>query len=98
MPRSLKPASHDNVIQAENALACLRQARNWLRNADSPRSLARVLAAIKSTEGAIRHLGRRVGASAARPAELTADMADYMRAEAAFLRTEAETPWDLQTR
>lgn len=57
--RPLRPATEDQIIQAENALALMRKARGWLRNADTPQALARLHGVIKSTEGAVRHLKRR---------------------------------------
>lgn len=65
MPRILKPADASTYRAAENALLSLRAARDHLRDAGCPRSLARVLAAIRSTEGAIRHVERRACRSVA---------------------------------
>lgn len=62
MSRALRPATQENVIEAQKALELLRLARMWLRGADCPKALERVEATIKSTEGAIRHLERRARA------------------------------------
>lgn len=48
---------------AVKALALLRQAREELRNACAPKTLARVDLAISSAKGAVRNAGYRVNAA-----------------------------------
>lgn len=59
MARALKPATGAQLRCTRMALDCLKEARRYLAAADAPRSLARVKAAINSTEGAVRHAERR---------------------------------------
>lgn len=66
MPRRLAPASRLHVQKVESALALLREARGLLDEAGAPAALASVRAAIKSTDGALRHVQRRAEACAAR--------------------------------
>jgi hypothetical protein len=70
MSRALKPATPDQQVHAENALDCLRKARAWMRYAETPKTMARLEATIKSAEGSIRHIERRVVATAALRSEL----------------------------
>lgn len=61
MPKSrMLPATEDNVEHAKTALAHLKLARHHLMLAGAPQSIQRVRSAIKSTEGALRHIERRV--------------------------------------
>ena len=60
--RKLKPATRYNVYDVGDALRCLMQARYYLQKADCPKALARVRAAISSTQGALRHVQRRAAA------------------------------------
>lgn len=64
MTRALRPATPGQLEQAVVALILLRRARNSLRYAACPKSIDRLNATIKSTEGSIRHLERRVSATA----------------------------------
>lgn len=59
MTRKLKPADSIDVMFVEEALQRLISAQQLLKNADCPKALARVRAAISSTEGALRHVRRR---------------------------------------
>lgn len=61
MPRTLKPANAANAARLLHALDSLRVAREALKAAGCPRTLARVRAAIRSAEGAERHMLRRIG-------------------------------------
>ncbi len=65
MPRPLAPATARDVDDVRQALELLRLARSYLVET-SPNALARVQAAIKSTEGALRHVQRRADVTAAR--------------------------------
>lgn len=64
MSRALKPATPGQLENARVALVLLRRARNGLTYAGCSKSLDRLTSTIKSTEGAIRHLERRVSATA----------------------------------
>lgn len=59
MARALKPADNSQAASLDAAVNMLRAARDELARADCPRSLARVRAALKSAEGARRHMQRR---------------------------------------
>lgn len=63
MARTLRHASHATVTHAMRALALLKQAREELAKADAPQALARVRAAITSTDGAVRHAQRRAAST-----------------------------------
>lgn len=58
----LKPATPDNAIQLDNALAALRKSLVWCKGADCPQTANAIRRAIKSAEGAKRHMYRRVSA------------------------------------
>lgn len=89
MARPLIPATPREVYRVDSALYHLRQARDALtgrakgdKAAESPvapQALERVNAAIKSAEGALRHVQRRADATAAPrpdPARLPSDHPD----------------------
>ena len=57
--RSLRPATRAQTDAASATIAALRQARDHARKADSPRTLERILKALKSAEGARRHAAHR---------------------------------------
>lgn len=59
MPRALQPATRADVQRVRLALAQLREARDNLRAAGAVLALARVNAALKSADGALRHVERR---------------------------------------
>lgn len=65
MARPLAPATANDVHNVAAALSDLRAARQRLSAAGCPSALASVQAAIKSTEGALRHVQRRADATAA---------------------------------
>lgn len=60
MTRSLRPAPADAGIRISAALMALRVARNNAARADCPQTLKKIRAALKSAEGAKRHLARRM--------------------------------------
>lgn len=59
MSRPLTPATRLDVTRVMDALEMLRAVRARLADADCPAALAKVQSAIKSTEGALRHVQRR---------------------------------------
>lgn len=63
MSRPLTPATARDVSNVLDALEHLRAARRLLSAADCPAALPKVASAIKSTEGALRHVQRRYRAS-----------------------------------
>lgn len=64
MSRLLRQANALSVFEVRKAVQLLRAARDELKRADCPVSLAKVRRAIKSTEGALRHAERRAQAFA----------------------------------
>ena len=63
MPRALKPATSDDVENVGIAVAMLLQARDLLRRAGCPAAAAKVRRALKSAEGAARHVKHRRAAT-----------------------------------
>ncbi len=59
MSRRLRPATRTQETQAKLALAHLQLARDLLKAADCPQTLARVRKAITSCGGALRHVDHR---------------------------------------
>ena len=59
----MKSATWVDWGQAADALEHLRQARDLLKLTGCDKSVERVRSAIKSVEGALRHLDRRIGHS-----------------------------------
>jgi hypothetical protein len=59
MTRKLKPATAMDVHSVELAIYHLKQARDAFKRADCPQSLRRVRAALRSAQGAQRHVDRR---------------------------------------
>ena len=59
MARPLTTATAADVRGVLDALAALKVARAALTAAECPAALAKVQSAIKSTEGALRHVQRR---------------------------------------
>lgn len=57
---TIKPASMQQKNDVYIALQHLKRARVLLTRADCPNSVERVRGALKSTEGAYRHIGHRV--------------------------------------
>ena len=60
----IAPATHDQAEAAKAMIASLRAARVNARKAGSPRTLARILLALSSAEGAQRHIRHRLRRSA----------------------------------
>lgn len=60
MTRSLRPAPPDAPVHMTATLAALRRARDNAARADCPQTLKKIRAALKSAEGAKRHLARRM--------------------------------------
>ncbi len=58
--RTIRPATAIGAAQIESALMRLRHARRLLRFADCPRAVRAVSIALKSVEGAQRHMRHRV--------------------------------------
>jgi hypothetical protein len=56
----LKPATPEQRLEVQRAVYCLQVAREKLKRAGCNQSLIRVRSAIKSAEGALRHIDRRV--------------------------------------
>lgn len=92
MARPLTPASADDVKRVRMALVQLKSARALLSGAWqvrplandgplAPQALAKVQAAIKSTEGALRHVQRRADATAARDLPVEDAGPFYIRVE-----------------
>ena len=59
MPRTIAPADAAQVEAARRAVALLREARDLLVHAGSPRAADRVRLALTSAGGAVRHVERR---------------------------------------
>jgi len=59
MTRDIRPATDDQAIHLANAIKLLRKARGWLTAADCPKAMEALQAAIKSAEGAQRHMRHR---------------------------------------
>ncbi|MEQ9135740.1 MAG: hypothetical protein RLO51_11065 [Thalassobaculum sp.] len=60
--RRLRPATPDQQSQLHAALTALQTARDKIRGADCPNTLKKIRRALKSAEGAERHMRRRVAA------------------------------------
>jgi hypothetical protein len=60
MPRSIKPATNDNAICLANAIKALKGAREWMQAADCPKAMEALRDALKSAEGAQRHMRHRL--------------------------------------
>lgn len=58
----LRPATDTQAAHIDWAIERLRMAVADLKVADCPKTLAKVRAALKSAEGAQRHMRRRIGA------------------------------------
>jgi hypothetical protein len=57
--RTIRPATTDAFVKVDVAIGFLRSARTLLESADCPQALEKVRAAIKSAEGARRHVQHR---------------------------------------
>lgn len=62
MTRKLKPATPRQRQRLKEALLFLVEARKCVVDADCPATLRKVRSALKSAEGAARHMDRRVAA------------------------------------
>lgn len=56
----IRSATNGQVCDLNRALDALREVRQWAKKADCPKFLAKVRAAIRSGEGARRHLRTRM--------------------------------------
>lgn len=63
MSRALKPATTDDKIRVHNAIVKLSEARDLLHHAGCLQSAKAVARAIKSAEGAYRHVRHRIRAA-----------------------------------
>jgi hypothetical protein len=61
MTRKLKPATDADANRINRALYDLRMVRDDLKRAGADQAVIAVRHAIKSTEGALRHVARRIG-------------------------------------
>ena len=59
MTRDIRPATDDQAIHPANAIKLLKKARGWMTAADCPRAMEALQAALKSAEGAQRHMRHR---------------------------------------
>jgi len=59
MSRKLKPATVQDCIDAENACTSLAQVRDLFKALGCPRTTTAIRKALKSAEGAVRHLETR---------------------------------------
>ncbi|QNE07802.1 hypothetical protein [Croceicoccus marinus] len=57
--RQIRPASAEESDAADAVIVALRTARDLARKAGSPRTLDRIRQALKSAEGAKRHVAHR---------------------------------------
>lgn len=62
--RRLRPATPEHQAQLLAALAALQTARDQIRGADCPNTLKKIRRALKSAEGAQRHMRRRLAVHA----------------------------------
>lgn len=74
-----------DVVRVMDALAHLQNARDALAVADCPAALTRVRSAIKSTEGALRHVQRRYRAGL--PTGPVVDADGFLVVDAADVKT-----------
>jgi len=65
MARAMRPAMPEDNVHVEQVVLCLRVARHHARLAGCPATLSKLQSAIKSADGAKRHLARRLASSAA---------------------------------
>jgi hypothetical protein len=66
MPRAIRPAKPDHGVHLDQVMRCLKAARHHATLAECPATARKIRSAIKSAEGAKRHLARRIDAG--RPA------------------------------
>ena len=65
MPRAIRPAVPEDGARVEQVVLCLKVARHHARLAGCPATLRKLQSALKSAEGAKRHLARRLASSTA---------------------------------
>jgi hypothetical protein len=65
MTRPIQPATDDQARCLRNAIGALKLARGYLKAANSPRTLARLDATLRSAGGAERHMNHRLRRSRA---------------------------------
>ena len=58
--RRLRPATQEQHVDLKEAVSALRTARDRMRGADCPNALRKIRGALKSAEGAERHMRRRL--------------------------------------
>jgi hypothetical protein len=63
MARAIRPATPDDKAHLDQVMRCLKAARHHARLAACPATLRKIASAIKSAEGARRHLARRIDAA-----------------------------------
>ena len=63
MALSIKPANDEQALSLDRALTDLRRVRDLLKHAGATKSAAKVRSAIKSAEGARRHMSHRLARS-----------------------------------
>ena len=61
----IRPAGPSTRESIETAISHLKRAGSALREANCPKSLAKVLSALASTQGALRHADHRITRGAA---------------------------------
>ena len=64
MARAIRPAVPEDGARVEQVVLCLKEARHHARLAGCPATLRKLQSALKSAEGAKRHLARRLSRSA----------------------------------
>lgn len=64
--RTIKPATRDNAVCLGNAIEAMKKARHWMRAAECPKALEALQEALKSAEGAKRHMQHRLNRTATR--------------------------------
>jgi hypothetical protein len=65
MARAVRPATSETGVHLEQVLLCLQVARHHARLAGCPATLRKLQSALKSADGAKRHLARRLASSTA---------------------------------
>lgn len=60
IPRKIKPAGDFELLALDACIARLKQARNNATSANCPQTLKAIRRALKSAEGAMRHMTHRL--------------------------------------
>lgn len=63
----LRPATEEQRLDVEHAVQSLKDALDHARRADAPRLIAKIVSALKSANGAERHLLRRLAKTSGTP-------------------------------